>query len=232
MSKSDVIEMEGKIIEALPNAMFQVELPNGHHPMDHCGLVTISCPQMYIYDYMGLFRRKLKQSQNRKLFVEPRPIPTERPLQPEGKGVSLWRPKPGGGFSEVHDLRLYRPGDDLRHIHWKMAAKIGKLVYREPMEPVQQGYVLNIALTGSPEELDKKLGQLYFASNALLNQGLEHQVRCLHSKGVSLFAVNDESSWETCLHSILGYSRAEGGKLIGSEDALWQHHIGGDSHES
>ena len=30
MSKSDVIEMEGKVIEALPNAMFKVELPNGH----------------------------------------------------------------------------------------------------------------------------------------------------------------------------------------------------------
>ena len=30
MSKSDVIEMEGKVIEALPNAMFQVELQNGH----------------------------------------------------------------------------------------------------------------------------------------------------------------------------------------------------------
>jgi translation initiation factor IF-1 len=27
--------MEGKIIEALPNAMFQVELPNGHRIMAH-----------------------------------------------------------------------------------------------------------------------------------------------------------------------------------------------------
>ena len=35
MSKSDVIEMEGKVIEALPNAMFQVELPNGHRIMAH-----------------------------------------------------------------------------------------------------------------------------------------------------------------------------------------------------
>ena len=35
MSKDDVIEMEGKVIEALPNAMFQVELPNGHRIMDH-----------------------------------------------------------------------------------------------------------------------------------------------------------------------------------------------------
>jgi len=35
LSKNDVIEMEGKVIEALPNAMFQVELPNGHRIMAH-----------------------------------------------------------------------------------------------------------------------------------------------------------------------------------------------------
>lgn len=35
MSKSDVIEIEGKVIEALPNAMFSVELPNGHKIMAH-----------------------------------------------------------------------------------------------------------------------------------------------------------------------------------------------------
>ena len=35
LSKNDVIEMEGKIVEALPNAMFLVELPNGHQIMAH-----------------------------------------------------------------------------------------------------------------------------------------------------------------------------------------------------
>ena len=30
MSKEDVIEVEGTILEALPNATFQVELQNGH----------------------------------------------------------------------------------------------------------------------------------------------------------------------------------------------------------
>jgi len=35
LSKDDVIEMEGKVVEALPNAMFQVELPNGHRIMAH-----------------------------------------------------------------------------------------------------------------------------------------------------------------------------------------------------
>jgi translation initiation factor IF-1 len=35
LSKSDVIEIEGKVVEALPNAMFSVELPNGHRIMAH-----------------------------------------------------------------------------------------------------------------------------------------------------------------------------------------------------
>ena len=30
MAKEDVIEMEGKVIETLPNTMFRVELENGH----------------------------------------------------------------------------------------------------------------------------------------------------------------------------------------------------------
>ena len=35
MSKSDAIEVEGKVIESLPNAMFQVELENGHKVLAH-----------------------------------------------------------------------------------------------------------------------------------------------------------------------------------------------------
>lgn len=35
MSKQDVIELEGVVKEALPNAMFQVELPNGHTILAH-----------------------------------------------------------------------------------------------------------------------------------------------------------------------------------------------------
>ena len=35
MSKDDVIEVEGKVIEKLPNAMFQVELENGHQILAH-----------------------------------------------------------------------------------------------------------------------------------------------------------------------------------------------------
>ena len=35
MSKEDAIELEGKVIEPLPNAMFKVELENGHQVLAH-----------------------------------------------------------------------------------------------------------------------------------------------------------------------------------------------------
>ena len=35
MSKADVIEIEGVVIETLPNAFFQVELENGHIVLAH-----------------------------------------------------------------------------------------------------------------------------------------------------------------------------------------------------
>ncbi len=35
MPKKETIEVEGKVVESLPNAMFRVELPNGHKVLAH-----------------------------------------------------------------------------------------------------------------------------------------------------------------------------------------------------
>lgn len=35
MAKDDVIEIEGKVTDTLPNAMFKVELENGHEILAH-----------------------------------------------------------------------------------------------------------------------------------------------------------------------------------------------------
>jgi translation initiation factor IF-1 len=35
LAKKDVIEVEGKVIEPLPNAMFRVELESGHEVLAH-----------------------------------------------------------------------------------------------------------------------------------------------------------------------------------------------------
>ena len=35
MAKKERIEVEGKVVECLPNAMFRVELPSGHKVLAH-----------------------------------------------------------------------------------------------------------------------------------------------------------------------------------------------------
>jgi translation initiation factor IF-1 len=35
MAKEEAIEVEGKVVEPLPNAMFRVELENGHRVLAH-----------------------------------------------------------------------------------------------------------------------------------------------------------------------------------------------------
>ena len=50
MSKSDVIEVEGVVTEAYPNAMFEVKLPNGHTILAH---VSGKMRMNYIRIYPG-----------------------------------------------------------------------------------------------------------------------------------------------------------------------------------
>ena len=35
MAKEESVDVEGKVVESLPNAMFRVELPNGHKILAH-----------------------------------------------------------------------------------------------------------------------------------------------------------------------------------------------------
>ena len=35
MAKEELLEMRGKVVELRPNAMFRVELENGHHVLAH-----------------------------------------------------------------------------------------------------------------------------------------------------------------------------------------------------
>ena len=50
MSKEDVIEVEGVVTESYPNAMFEVELPNGHKILAH---VSGKMRMNYIRIYPG-----------------------------------------------------------------------------------------------------------------------------------------------------------------------------------
>lgn len=199
---------------------------------DHCGVRHVRIWRLWVYDYMGLFRRRIRHVPECTMVVEPAPIPMEQLPEIQTQKICAWKPKLGGGFAENHELRLYRPGDDLRQLHWKLAAKTGKLILREPMEPRQGKLVLSVALCGSIYRIDEKLGRLLWLSQSLLKMGHSHELRCLSGRGLETYCVTDEASLRLALDSILDAPATLEETLPDSGNALWQYHVGGDGHEA
>ena len=198
---------------------------------DHCGYVHIGYERVKVWDYLQLFSRRIRKGDSTGVYVEPKPVECPLPKHLRECSVKVWRPKPGGGFSENHDLREYRPGDELHGIHWKMTAKTGKLIYREPIEPAQKGYLLSLTLCGNSDLIDKKLGQLLYVSQTLLQRQLHHTVLCSTGEGMAEFTIIDSNSQKACLHALLRSKRAAGETAIKNQNVLWQYHIGGDGNE-
>jgi len=110
--------------------------------------------------------------------LRPRPTPPAKPPNTVAlpRGVIL-RPKPGGGFSEEHDLRPYRNGDTMRSVHWKVSAKFDSLTIREPLIPQAHSRLLHAARWSGARERDLILGRLRWVSGFLLEWELPHFVK-------------------------------------------------------
>ena len=206
-----------------------VGLPGERVPTGRCGCMVISWEKIVIYDYLGLFRKVITQGQGSEILIFPKPVKGKMPSAQSDGLVHAWRAKPGGGFAENRELRLYRPGDNLRHIHWKLTAKVGKFIYAEPIEPVQQGYLLSVCLSG---DLEDKLGRLLYLSRYLLAQEIPHQVQCKAENTTVTFSVTDADSLHKGMGEILRQKPMKAEQKFSAQGVLWHHHIGGDGNEA
>ncbi len=205
-----------------------VGLPGEQIPTKKCGKIVLSWEKLFVYDYLGLFRRRISQDSQAEIVVMPKPVKDKLPAEYAATNANSWRPKPGGGFAENRELRLYRPGDHLRHIHWKLSAKTGKIIYAEPVEPVQQGYLLSLCLAG---DIEKKLGQLLYVSAALLRRQQSHRVHCETKDGTVSFSVTDKASQERGMQEILGKRPLPGERKQPLGQGPGYHYIGGQADE-
>lgn len=201
-------------------------------PTHHCGTLTLSPDRIWIQDYLGVFRLPVLRHESASMLIRPQVVtPAEKP-DVSRYLVSAWRPKPGGGFSENHELRLFRPGDSLRQIHWKLSAKTGKYILREPMEPLRGLAIITLTLSGSPESLDSKLGQLLWVSDYLLGKDVPHQIHCFSGKGMEVFPVSAPEHTGHAVDALLGSPPADPQARPVFAQASWRYHIGGDGHEA
>jgi len=206
--------------------------PGAPLPTDHCGHLVCRPDRVAVYDYLRLFRLFVHRKQHASILVRPDPIPMKAPAQLDRCAARTWKPKPGGGFAENHELRLYRPGDSLNQVHWKLTAKTGKLMIREAMEPQQGLMLLCMTLRGSSRELDRKFGRLLWMGKHLLQQDLRYHLRVLTGQGLQTIPVADEEALIAAIDQLLSAPpAAEGAALPDTFACSWQLHIGGDADE-
>ena len=207
--------------------------PGEKLPADHCGGLIAQPLRAKICDYLGLFRMKLRKTGAVTAIVWPNAVRMKVPPELNRYLARSWRPKFGGGYAENHELRLYRPGDSLNQVHWKLSAKTGNLIIREAMEPERGLVLLTMDLNGTAEELDRKFGRLLWLGNYLLERNIRFQLRVLTGEGLEIWQIAGEQELRKALGSLLCREPAASGSVRDqSIAASWQYHIGGEPDEA
>lgn len=143
---------------------------------DHCELLRCSVEKAKVYDYLSLFWLPVPKGRAVELAVRPLASPPRQMPNLTHFMTRRRKPKLGGGFSEEHELRDYRPGDSMRDIHWKLSVKTDRLLVREAQEPIREQTLLTFDLQGSPEQVDSTLEQTRWLSQWLLEHDTVHQI--------------------------------------------------------
>lgn len=203
-------------------------------PLDtgHCGVLQCSLAKGRVYDYLGLFSFPLRLPPAVELMVEPVPREPEKLPNLNHFLVRRRRPKPGGGFSEEHELRDYHPGDSMRDIHWKLSVKTDRTIVREAQEPIRGLTLLTFDLCGEPARVDSTLEQLLWLSRWMLEHEVFHQILWIDPETFETeqVAVSEEKDWEDLLPRLLhSRLRADTPSVAGRKfsSASWRCHVNG-----
>lgn len=205
--------------------------PGAFVPTDRSGILLCTLTRARVCDYLGLFSLPLRGQRKFRVVVEPKPIPIPNKEDADADSVFAWRPK-NGGFSENHELRLYAPGDSLRLIHWKLTAKTGKLIVREPMIPDPGKVLVKLTLKGNARELERLLGRTLWLGQRLTEQQIPFDLLSLTGDGVRRAAVSSAQSLELAMDELLGSTPVEAGTVpVPAEAFTRQYTLGGEPDE-
>lgn len=170
-------------------------------PTENCGFLAPELRRGWVYDMLGLIRLPLKLPKLGKMAILPmssQPVPMPRMdqfLQQQMK------PKLGGGYSEQHDHRVYRPGDPVKSIHWKLSMKTEELIVREPLEPIHRKIVLAVQTPRGKESRAVTLGNLRYLSAWLLEHGLVHEAVWMDGSQLQCAEIKTERDAHTVLRA-------------------------------
>lgn len=132
---------------------------------------------MHFFDYLHFFNYKKDLSLQQEIVIHPKvSVPAQFDSASFGEGFDEFEETNAKGLvsSNVTDIREYIPGDRLQKIHWKLSAKIDKLMVKENEQTSSNQFTILVELY-LPEPasllLEQSLTDAYAMAWALLAAG-------------------------------------------------------------
>lgn len=176
-----------------------------------CGAMQITIKKLVLYDALRMFRRTIRLNLKDTVIIMPAPnvlLPESLPPtpQPDADSNEYSKTQAGDDPSEIFDLHVYREGDPVSRIHWKLSSKLDALMVKEYSLPLSAASLLlsDYRHTASKEEsplrVDAMLSAMSAAAMHLSEQGGSFALTAYHPKaGIQLSefftAIPDAVQW-------------------------------------
>jgi len=175
------------------------------------GVTHFEIKRFWTVSVIGLFSLPVNVKKNTSVLILPKSVKPANTMALQ-QGTHL-RPKPGGGFSEEHDIRMYRPGDPVKSIHWKISAKFNSIAIREPLVPPPHSRLVHVIKWKNASERDLILGRLRWVCEYMMKWQMPFYVK--YDNESEIAEVKEVSDLTDYLSNILS---AKHGKKSGNSN--------------
>lgn len=180
-------------------------------PTEHCGCLAAVDGVLECSEPFGLFHKVRKADVSGSYSVLPKETGIElsenQIMQYDMESYIYSMERSGGDPSETFQIREYRPGDPVKGIHWKLSAKTGQTMLREPGLPVENNILVLIdkCQEMTPDQIDDMADLALSISRQLLRKEIAHSVGWvdLERGGFALAYIQDELSLWDCYTKFL-----------------------------
>lgn len=188
-----VLEVENKLLGAMESIPVTIGLSRRAvsvylpYTPKGCGQTEIRLKQIQCCDVMGLNTVTVDAPKPARVTVYPESLPlgvsTDSSLSGFQEGAQQTISRRGSDPSEVFELREYRPGDDIRTIHWKLSGKTEELLVKESSDTSHYStmVLLDAGLKAETDRCGEELlsaavGLALTFSEKLLDLGVLHYI--------------------------------------------------------
>ncbi len=177
----------------------------------HVGRIDLTIYKFYCYDLLGVFAKKRKCNKQCSLFIEPNIIDIQKEVKDfevfvdESETYSPY--KHGNDYSEIYDIRKYRHGDVLKHIHWRTSLARQDLYVKVGSQPIQNKVLVRVEITEDLNKNDHAFDRFHSLCYKLIEQDVEYDIiyQSVDMENYLIVNITNSEDYNNTLYNMLAH---------------------------